>query len=139
MAITKRDLSLGIIKNIKAAVNNALNGVLAAGSVSASELASNSVTTAKITDANVTTAKLAAGGVTAAKAAVFCSTEQTGTGSAQNVAHGLGVVPSVVMIAPTELAADLAAGYGCAEGTHTTTNVVVTVTTGAKFKVFAWA
>jgi len=90
-----------------------------------------------IDSSGVTT--IGAGKVTKAKAAVFVSTEQTGTGSAQNVAHGLGVVPSAVLVAPTELAADLAAGYDCAEGTHTSTNVVVTVTTGAKFKVLAWA
>ena len=65
------------------------------------------------------------------------SAEQTGTGSAQNVAHGLGVAPSKVLIVPTELAAGLAAGYDAAGGTHTTTNVVVTVTSGAKFKVWA--
>lgn len=82
---------------------------------------------------------IGAGKVTKAKAAVFVSAETTGTGSAQNVAHGLGAVPSAVLVAPTELAADLAAGYDCAEGTHTSTNVVVTVTSGAKFKVLAWA
>jgi len=90
-----------------------------------------------INSAGVTT--IGAGKVTKAKAAVFVSTEQTGTGSAQNVAHGLGAVPAVVLVAPTELAAGLAAGYDCAEGTHTSTNVVVTVTSGAKFKVLAWA
>lgn len=90
-----------------------------------------------IDSSGVTT--IGAAKVTKAKAAVFVSTEQTGTGSAQNVAHGLGAVPAAVLVAPTELAADLAAGYDCAEGTHTSTNVVVTVTTGAKFKVLAWA
>lgn len=80
---------------------------------------------------------IAAASVTAAKQPLFVSTEQTGTGSAQNVAHGLGVAPSKVLIVPTELAAGLAAGYDAAEGTHTTTNVVVTVTSGAKFKVWA--
>lgn len=82
-------------------------------------------------------ATLSDASVTAAKMPLFVSTEQTGTGSAQNVAHGLGAVPSKVLIVPTELAADLAAGYDAAEGTHTTTNVVVTVTSGAKFKVWA--
>jgi hypothetical protein len=77
--------------------------------------------------------------ITAASLAIFVSAETTGTGSAQNVAHGLGVVPSKVLVAPTELAADLTAGYDVAEGTHTTTNVVLTVTSGAKFKVLAFA
>jgi hypothetical protein len=68
----------------------------------------------------------------------FVSTEQTGTGAAQNVAHGLGAAPTKVFVAPTELAADLAAGYDVAEGAHDATNVVLTVTTGAKFKVLAF-
>lgn len=70
-----------------------------------------------------------------AAAGRFCSTEQTGTGSAQNVAHGLGVVPSAVLVAPTEYSGTGA--FDIAEGTHTTTNVVVTVTSGLKFKVLA--
>jgi hypothetical protein len=82
---------------------------------------------------------IGAGAVTKAKAKVFFSTEVTGTGSSQNVAHGLGVTPTAVLVAPTELAADLAAGYDCAEGTHTSTNVVLTITSGAKVKVLAWA
>ena len=75
--------------------------------------------------------------VTAAKSKTFASTEQTGTGSPQNVAHGLGATPSIVMIAVTEDPAG--SGFDVAEGTHTSTNVVVTVTSGVKFKVFAWA
>lgn len=70
---------------------------------------------------------------------IFVSAETTGTGSAQNVAHGLGVIPNKVLVAPTELAADLTAGYDVAEGSHTSTNVVLTVTSGAKFKVLAFA
>lgn len=74
----------------------------------------------------------------AAKANVFVSAEQTATGSAQNVAHGLTGTPSAVLIVPTELPAGLAAGMDIAEGTHDATNVVVTVTATVKFKVFAW-
>lgn len=68
--------------------------------------------------------------------APFKSTVQTGTGSAQNVAHGLGVVPSLVMI----IGYDLTGGaYVVTEGTHTSTNVVVTVTNGEKYVVIAYA
>jgi hypothetical protein len=68
--------------------------------------------------------------------APFKSTEQTGTGSSQSIAHGLGVVPSVVMIQ----ASNLTGGpYVVVEGTHTTTNVLVTVTTGEKYIVVAYA
>lgn len=95
---------------------------------------------AGITDASIATADLADLAVTAAKALVFVSTEQTGTGSAQNVAHGLAATPSKVLIAVTELP-DAAAetGFDVAEGAHTSTNVVVTVTNTVKYKVFAWA
>jgi hypothetical protein len=68
--------------------------------------------------------------------APFKSTVQTGTGSAQNVAHGLGVVPSLVLI----IGYDLTGGaYVVTEGTHTSTNVVVTVTNGEKYVVIAYA
>jgi len=67
---------------------------------------------------------------------IFVSAETTGTGSAQNVAHGLGTAPSAVLVAPTEFASNLAVDI--AEGTHTSTNVVLTVTSGAKFKVIAF-
>ena len=81
----------------------------------------------------VTIANLA---VTKAKALVFVSTEQTGTGSSQNVAHCLAAVPAAVLIAVTESDGN---AFDVAEGAHDGTNVVVTVTSGVKFKVFAWA
>lgn len=68
---------------------------------------------------------------------IFISAEQTGTGSAQNVAHGLGAIPSQVFIAPTDLTPATVGSYSAVEGTHTTTNVVVTVTANKKFKVLA--
>jgi hypothetical protein len=106
-------------------------------------VADDAVTTVKILDANVTTAKLAAAAVTKAKAAVFFSAELAATGAAQNVAHGLGVVPAAVLIVPTQ--GHNAAGAAgekftnVVAGTHTTTNVVVTAEAGGKFKVMAWA
>ena len=91
--------------------------------------------------------KTAAAGVTidaclvkdgaAAKVSGFVSTEQTGTGSSQNVAHGLGVIPSKVLFSFSELPAGLAAGSDFAVGVHDSTNVLVTVTTGIKFYVIA--
>ena len=69
---------------------------------------------------------------------VFVSAEQTGTGSEQTVAHGLGAIPSKVLVGLTEFTIGAEGGsVDVAEGTHTTTNVLVTVTTGAKFKVMA--
>lgn len=69
---------------------------------------------------------------------MFVSAETTSTGSAQNVAHGLGYTPTKIFVAPTELPADLTGGFDVAEGTHTSTNVVLTVTASCKFKVLAW-
>lgn len=85
--------------------------------------------------ADIGTARLAASAVTAAKMALFVSTEQTGTGASQNVAHGLSGTPTKVLIAVTEDPAGT--GFDVAEGAHDGTNVVVTVTTGVKFKVWA--
>ena len=93
------------------------------------------VPAAEIVAGSIGATQLANQAVTKAKAKVFISTSQTGTGASQNVAHGLGVVPSLVLVAPLTLTSP----YSCVEGTHTNTNVVVTVTSGATFKVLAWA
>lgn len=69
---------------------------------------------------------------------IFVSAEQTGTGSSQNVAHGLGVTPFAVFAGFTELPADLTSGADIAQGTHTSTNTVFTVTSGIKFQVLAF-
>lgn len=66
-------------------------------------------------------------------ASLFVSTEQTGNGSAQNVAHGLSATPSRVLIAIT----NTGGVFTITEGTHTSTNVVVTVSNGVKYKVLA--
>jgi len=74
-----------------------------------------------------------AGGIAAAS--VFTSTEQTGTGSSQNVAHGLGSTPSLVWFAVSEDPAGT--GFDVAPGAHDATNCVFTVTTGVKFFAYA--
>lgn len=78
-----------------------------------------------------------AAGVWAANGAMFSSTEQTGTGASQNIAHGLAVIPRAVIFYATDLDAALAAGYVVTPGTHTSTNVVVTVTNLRKFRCVA--
>lgn len=70
---------------------------------------------------------------------IFVSTEQTGTGGAQNIAHGLGVVPTCVLVAPTDLNVATIGQYTVTEGAHDATNVVVTVTLNKKYKVMAVA
>lgn len=67
--------------------------------------------------------------------AKFISTEQTGTGSAQNVAHTLGYVPALVFVLPTKVAT---AGDTFVEGAHTASNFVMTVSTGSKFVIKAF-
>ena len=88
-------------------------------------------------DSTVTSADIKNATIVAADTKIFVSaTEESGTGSAQNVAHGLGATPSKVIIALTEFGASTAVDV--AEGTHTTSNVVVTVSpAGVKFKVWA--
>lgn len=70
---------------------------------------------------------------------VFISAEQTGTGAAQSIAHGMGVVPRAVLIVPTDTAPATVGVYTATEGAHDATNVVVTVTSGKKYKVAAMA
>lgn len=67
----------------------------------------------------------------------FQSTVQTGTGAVQNIAHGLGVAPSVVLAAVQDNTG--VATVVIVEGVHTSTNLLLTVTTGAKYKVIAIA
>lgn len=71
--------------------------------------------------------------------AAFISSEQTGTGAAQNIAHGLDFVPSHVLVVPTDTSPATIGVFTVTEGAHTNVNVVVTVTSGKKFKVFAIA
>ena len=68
---------------------------------------------------------------------VFVSGELTGTGSAQNVAHGGARAPSIVLIVPTDTSPATVGVFTVTEGAHDATNVVVTVTSGKKFKVLA--
>ncbi len=68
--------------------------------------------------------------------AVFKSAELTGTGASANTAHGLGVVPSLVWVVPS----DLTGGpFVVAYGAHDATNTKTTVTTGEKYRVYAIA
>lgn len=65
----------------------------------------------------------------------FTSTEQTGTGSAQNVAHGLGTTPSLVWWAVSDSGAT--GIYTLVPGAHDATNCKFTVTAGVKYYAFA--
>ena len=77
--------------------------------------------------------------VIAAKIKYFLSTEQTGTGAEQSIAHGLGETPSLVMFFLTGDARAAWAVISIAEGTHDATNLKVTVTTDVKYRALAIA
>lgn len=68
---------------------------------------------------------------------LFSSTEQTGNGAEQDIAHGLGVTPSIVAIYVTGDARVGWAAYSVVEGVHDGTNVKATVTTNVKYRVLA--
>lgn len=95
------------------------------------------ITNARLAADAVTAAKIAADAVGGSEVAVFVSTEQTGTGAEQNVAHGLAAVPTFVAVYPTDTAPAITGVYTMTEGAHDATNVKVTVTSGKKFKVLA--
>lgn len=62
----------------------------------------------------------------------FLSTEQTGNGSLQSIAHGLKRTPIVVKVMTTDSSGTIL----ITEGAHDSTNCKVTVTTGVKYKVY---
>ena len=63
----------------------------------------------------------------------FKSSEQTGTGTEQSIAHTIGRVPSLVIVVPTSTSN----GHTFVEGTHTATAIKVTASSGATYKVIA--
>ena len=83
----------------------------------------------------VSSAWVAVGASVTPSASVFLSSEQTGNGSAQNVAHGLSTTPALVFAIPSNLSGGV---LSVAYGTHTSTNAIVTVTTGEKYRVVAF-
>jgi hypothetical protein len=70
-----------------------------------------------------------------APGSVFTSTEQTGTGSSQNVAHGFGTTPSKVWVMVSDSGAT--GIYTVVPGAHDATNAKFTVTAGVKYYVHA--
>jgi hypothetical protein len=85
-----------------------------------------------------TAGRLAAiSGAATASAAVFLSGNITGTGAAQNTAHGLGVVPDLVFAIPQDLNVATIGAYTVTPGVHTSTNAIFTVTTNKVYQVVA--
>lgn len=129
----------GVVRTENIDPSTVIASDVADGAVTNSKLADSSVTTGKLANESVTTGKLANESVTVSKMKVFKSSELTGTGVAQNTAHGLGSVPALVIVYPTDTSAATEGVYVSSEGTHTSTEVVVTVTNGKKYRVVAFA
>lgn len=117
--LNKIDWSRYSWRKLYAAILDLQNGVFTAGSIVAAALANKTVTYAKT--------------------ATFISAELTGTGAPQNIAHGLGVIPAKVFLAPTDTSPATAGVYTVTEGAHDATNAIVTVTSGKKFKAMVLA
>jgi hypothetical protein len=75
--------------------------------------------------------------VTFSKTAMWVSAEQTGTGMDQTIAHTIGIDPAAVMIVPTDLTPATIGSYAAAVVSHDDEEIVVNVTTGKKFIVWA--
>ncbi|MCH9838749.1 hypothetical protein K0U83_24000 [bacterium] len=68
---------------------------------------------------------------------VFLSALQTGTGSAQNIAHGLGVVPDLVFVITEDVSPATTGAVTVVYGTHTSTNAIITVNSNKTYRVVA--
>jgi hypothetical protein len=110
-----------------------------AGAITGSKLANATVTGTQLANNSVGTANVTDGALRVADLSVFKSTEQTGNGSAQNIAHGLGVVPGLAFVILTDTTAATVGSVAVVEGSHDGTNCVFTVTNGKKYKVVAIA
>ena len=95
------------------------------------------ISSAMLDDSIVTTDKILDGTIKSADINMSVSAEITANGSAQSTAHGLGVTPSIVLALSTTNGA--AGAFVVTYGTHTSTNSVITITTGAKYKILAIA
>ena len=91
---------------------------------------------AKLDNLTVTAGKLANDAVQGRTVDYYKSpADVTGTAGAQNIAHGLGRLPLLVIIIP--VSNTTGNSLSIVEGTHTTTNIVVTAPTTTKFRVVA--
>jgi hypothetical protein len=124
-AIATASVADGAVTSVKLATGAVIAGKVADGGISSS---------AQLAAGVVDSVALGSASVLASKMAFFKSSEQTGTGASQDIAHGLATTPGLVMIQVTAVAS---ATDTFVEGVHDATNVKVTASVGAKFKVVA--
>lgn len=113
------------------------------GAVTSTQIAAGAVGATQIAAGAVTETKLAADAVSSGQLKSFVSGQVVGTGAAQNIAHGLAEIPAEVLFTIEEGHN----GAGAAgiqvpvitQGAHTSTNLVVTVSTAAKVRAIAFA
>ena len=88
-----------------------------------------------LVDGTVTGADIKNATIEAVDIGLFVSAEQVGTGSAQTFNHGLGATPTKTIVGVINFGASVAVDI--VEGTHTSTNCIVTCTSGVKYKILA--
>ena len=88
-----------------------------------------------LVDSTVTSADIKNATIKAEDTKIFVSAVLVGTGSAQTFAHGLGATPTKTLIGIINFGASTAVDV--VEGTHTSTNCVVTATSGIKYQIWA--
>jgi len=84
---------------------------------------------------NIENADIVNSTIEAGKLSYFKSSEQTGTGSEQSIAHGLGRTPALVIVVPTENTTGNS--MDLSEGIHDGTDVKVTAPATTKYVVYA--
>ena len=117
---------------ISAAAANEQVQVVISGYVASADVATGVTAGAQLAgSATAGRLGLASGG------SVFLSAPVTGTGAAQNTAHGLGVVPDLVFAIPDDLNVATVGAYTVVPGSHTSTNAIFTVTLNKVYRVVA--
>jgi hypothetical protein len=86
-------------------------------------------------DSTVTSADIKNATIKAEDTKIFVSAVLVGTGSAQTFNHGLGATPTKTIVGLINFGASVA--IDIVEGTHTSTDCVVTATSGVKYKIWA--
>ena len=86
-------------------------------------------------DSTVTSADIKNATIKAEDTKIFVSAVLVGTGSAQTFNHGLVATPTKTIVGVINFGASVAVDI--VEGTHTSTDCVVTATSGIKYKIWA--